>query len=134
MEKQNFVTYDTGEKYIPGVCNIGPEEIKRRRNAALISGVIVVAEIILLLVYHVNPLWRLSLILPATSLGIGFLQVFLKFCVGFGRMGVFNFDKVGKVIPVEEKENLEKDHKKSRQMTLMGLAFGVVCGIIFYLI
>ncbi len=134
MNLQNITPLNSGGEYISGVCNIGPEEIKRRRDAAIFSGVLTVAEIILLLIFKVNPLWRLTLFLPATSLGVGLLQVFFKFCVNFGMRGVFNFEELGKIVGITEKDSKDKDRRKSRMMIFAGMGFGLVCSIIFYLI
>jgi hypothetical protein len=134
METQNQNPSADQEKYIPGVCNIGPEERRRRRDGALISGAIAAIEIVLLLIFDVNRIWRLTLFIPAASLGIGFLQWYLRFCVGFGSKGVFNFGALGKTIPVEQEENLKKDLKKARQMIWAGTGFGLLCAVLFYLV
>ena len=134
MELKNQIPLLSTDKYISGVCNIGPEEIIRRRNWAQVSLVITVIEIILLLMLDISHIWRLTLFIPAASLGIGFEQWYLKFCVAFGLEGVFNFEKIGKTFSIEQKENLEKDRKKARRMILAGIGFGLVCAILFYLV
>lgn len=134
METQDQIPSGSRDEYMPGVCNIGSEEIRRRRDAALFSGVITILEIILLLIFNVNPIWRLTLFIPAASLGIGFQQWYLKFCVNFGLRGVFNFEELGKTFSIEQKEYLETDRKKSRRMILIGVGFGLISAILFYLI
>ncbi len=39
----------TDDKYIPGVCNIGPQEIKRRRQAGIIGliGIVVMLAVLM---------------------------------------------------------------------------------------
>jgi hypothetical protein len=133
METQNQIPSVSQDKYIPGVCNIGTEEIRRRRNGALFFGAITAIEIILLRIFDVSQIWRLTLFIPATSLGIGFQQWYLKFCVGFGLKGVFNFEEIGKTYSIEQKENLKKDRKKVRQMIWVGIGFGLLTAILFYL-
>lgn len=120
------------EKYISGVCNIGPEERKRRRNGAIYSGILTIAEIIILSVFRVNPLWRLTLFIPAASLGVGFLQWYNKFCVAFGLMGVFNFGDIGTTFSVEQRQDLKRDRTKARRMILLGIVFGLICAVCFY--
>lgn len=134
MELKNQIPLLSTDKYIPGVCNIGPEEIRRRRDWALVSLVITVIEIILLIMIDVSHLWRLTLFIPASSLGIGFEQWYLKFCVAFGLKGVFNFEKIGKTFSIEQKENLDNDRKKARKMILAGIGFGLGSAILFYLV
>ncbi len=132
MEMQDQNSSLAQGKYITGVCNIGPEEIKRRRNGAIFSGVLTLVEIILLSVFRVNPLWRLTLFIPAASLGVGFLQWYNKFCVAFGLMGVFNFGEIGTTFSVEQREDLKRDRAKARRMILLGIVFGLICAVCFY--
>ena len=121
-------------KYIPGVCNIGPDEIRKRRNGALYSGLIMVIILILFPVLEVNRIWRLVVFLPAAAFGIGILQWQLKFCAGFGMKGVFNFGKIGKVNTIQEKENLRRDRNKSIRMLIWSILFGLAVAILFYFI
>jgi hypothetical protein len=123
---------DTKAEYIPGTCNIGPAEIKARRNFAIGSGIFSMILIFLLLVFHVAPLWRLTLLLPATSFGVGFLQWYNHFCVNFGLRGVFNFGDLGKTFTVEQKENYRKDRMKAQKMIIQGAIFGLAVAILFY--
>jgi hypothetical protein len=123
---------NTSGDYIPGTCNIGPAEIKARRNFAIQAGVVGVILIILLLIFHVAPLWRLSLFLPAASFGVGFLQWYNHFCVNFGMRGVFNFGDIGKTFTNEQKEDFKKDRMKAQKMIIQGVIFGLVLSILFY--
>ena len=132
METQNQDSSLPQEKYISGVCNIGPEERRRRRNGAIYSGVVTIVEIIILSVLRVNPLWRLTLFIPAVSLGVGFLQWHNKFCVAFSLMGVFNFGEIGTTYSVEQQEYLKRDRAKARRMILTGIGFGLICAAGFY--
>ena len=53
-----------GERYIPGVCNIGKSEIKRRKQAGW-SGLIITVILLGLLVYFDVPRpWRLVIFIP----------------------------------------------------------------------
>ncbi|HEY1869845.1 MAG TPA: hypothetical protein VGG71_02240, partial [Chitinophagaceae bacterium] len=77
----------TSKDYIPGTCNIGPPEIKRRKKAVIFALILTIVVVILILVLHPQKLWRLSLFLPLFSLAIGFQQVYFKFCANFGMRG-----------------------------------------------
>ena len=120
------------DQYIPGVCNIGAEEINVRRKAAIFSAVIAVAVIILLLLVDVSRAWRLTLFRPAASFGIGWQQWHSKFCVGFGIKGVFNFGKTGTTFSVEQEEYLRKDRRKAWRMIGAGAGFGLLAALLFY--
>jgi hypothetical protein len=125
---------NTKGEYIPGTCNIGLAEIKARKNTAIVSAALSLVLIILLLVLHADKFWRLTLFIPAASVGIGFQQWYNKFCVRFGLKGVFNFGDMGKIFSVEQKENFEKDRSKAWKMIIQGMVFGLLMAIIFYII
>lgn len=125
---------NTKGEYIPGTCNIGPAEIKNRKNFAAYSAILSVVVIILLLIFHVDKIWRLTLFIPAASFGVGFLQWYNKFCVSFGLKGVFNFGDIGKTFSVEEKENYAKDRMKAQKMIIIGIIFGIIISALFYVL
>lgn len=72
---------------MPGVCNIGEPEIRRRRALGWLgvgSGVLLAA----VLLVTSAPAWTwLELGAPAYVAAIGFLQAAARFCVGFGLAG-----------------------------------------------
>jgi uncharacterized integral membrane protein len=121
-------------EYVPGTCNIGPKEIKARRNSAIISALIGIILIILLLALHVGKLWRLFLFIPAASVGVGFQQWYFHFCVNFGLRGVFNFGDLGKTFTVEQKEYYQKDRAKAWRIISTGILFGIIITILFYIL
>jgi len=121
-------------EYIPGTCNIGHKEIKARRNVAIFSTVLTIIVIALLLIFHADKLWRLTLFIPAASSIISFQQWYNKFCVKFGIEGVFNFGEIGKTFSVEQKENFQKDRRKAWKMINIGIVVGLILAILFYLL
>ena len=119
-----------GLEYRPGVCNIGPEEIARRRRSGHIAALVTVALLAVLVAIGAPPLARLLLILPAGAAASGYLQAWLKFCAGFGARGVFNFGPVGPMHEVLDEEAKAQDRRRARQIGLASLAIGVVVGAI----
>ena len=130
--QENKNNNDSDNNYIPGACNIGREEIKRRKMATIFSAILTIAVMVLILTLDANKIWRLLLFIPATSLGVSFQQWYFKFCVAFGIKGVFNFGDIGKTFSIEQKENYRKDRIKAWQMIISGVVFGVVVAQIFY--
>src|ERR1035437_10722566 len=82
--------------YEPGVCNIGPEEIARRRRSGHVGRMVSVALFALLLAIAAPHWTRLALILTAGVAASGYLQAWFHFCAGFGSTGVYNFGPVGR--------------------------------------
>lgn len=116
------------QEYTPGVCNIGPDEITRRKKAGWFGVGISALLLLIFILLPVPPLYRLIIFLPATSAASGFLQAYFHFCAGFGFKGVYNVLKpVGQAETVQQIEFRKKDRQKALQIT--GLA--VLIGIIF---
>lgn len=135
----SFTPQDTNsandrEEYIPGACNIGKKEIERRKKATIFSFALCVIFIAFMQWYEVEKIWRLLIIIPASSLGVSFQQWYFKFCVAFGIKGVFNFGDIGKTFSIDQKENFRKDRIKAWQMIGTGVGFGLLAGFVYYLL
>ena len=118
--------------YTPGVCNIGPAEIRQRTQSAIIAFVSTVIVAVLLLVTHAPIHWRLVIFLPATATAVTYFQVRLHFCVGFAMSGLFNMDEeAGKAETVTKAEFRSLDQRKARQIILNSVLIGfIVTGLI----
>jgi hypothetical protein len=117
---------DVKNEYVPGVCNIGPEEIKKRKKRVILAGI---AAFILTWFTFQQPglLWlRLCLFVSVAALVVLYMQVKLRFCVSFGAFGYFNFDKLGTLQKVTNKEFIFKDRMKAAGMILFGCIIGML--------
>jgi hypothetical protein len=117
-------------EYIPGVCNIGPAEIRRRRQSGWIGSGAAILLWGAFWIFRVPAPWRLSLFFPAMIGATGFLQAAFHFCAGFGMRGVFNFGaQVGKTDTVEQAEFRLKDRSKARLIGLYSALIGFAVAI-----
>jgi hypothetical protein len=121
--------------YIPGVCNIGPAEIRMRR----LSGWLGLGATILLWAacwaFRVPAPWRLLLFFPAAMSATGFLQAAMHFCAGFAVLGVFNLGAtVGKTDSVEQAEYRRKDRVKALQIALYSALIGLAVALAGFLL
>ena len=123
-----------GFSYRPGVCNIGPEEIARRRRAGHVGVVATLVLLAVLVVVDAPPLLRLLVALPAAGAAAGYLQAWLRFCAGFGSRGVFNFGPLGRTDAVADDANRRLDRRRSREIGLASLAIGLVVGVVAILL
>ena len=121
-------------EYQAGVCNIGPEEIARRRRAGHIGLIITVAVFVGLVVAGLPPIVRLVLFLPAAAAASGYLQAWLKFCAGFGSLGVYNFGRRGQTFAVPDDEARAKDRRRSRQIGLAAALIGLIVAVVAVLL
>jgi hypothetical protein len=122
------------EQYIPGVCNIGKQETKQRRNAAIVGGIMAVIIAGTLVTLHLDKAWRFIVVLPLLSFGVGIQQWYYKFCVRFGMKGLFNFGDLGATHTVEQAEMHKADRNKALRMIIIGLLFAVAVAVGFYLL
>jgi hypothetical protein len=123
-----------GVGYKPGVCNIGPAEIARRRRSGHAGLLISVVLLAVLLVIGAPHWTRLALVLTAGGSASGYLQAWFHFCAGFGSMGVYNFGPLGSVEQVADPSARSRDRRRSIEIGLASLAIGLVVGITAFLL
>ncbi len=126
------MSQNANERYIAGRCNIGNEEIKRRKQAGYIGLGLTILCILVFQLFHISRSWRLLVFFPATLSSIGIFQAYMKFCVAFGMKGIFNFGEFGKAEAVEQHENVKKDQAKARQIITISVTAGLLLTIIYY--
>lgn len=119
-------------QYVPGVCNIGENEITRRKNAGWIGLIVTVILYSLFAYIEVPRFWRLFIFIPATITAVGFFQARMHFCAYFGMRGVFNFAEIGKTDTVEQAEFRAKDRRKAWQIITYSVIVGVIITIPAY--
>ena len=117
-------------EYRPGICNIGPEEIARRRMAGHIGLLATIVLFAVLVAFAAPPLLRLVVALPAAAAASGYLQARLRFCAGFGSRGVFNFGRVGQMEDVADHDARRRDRAKANQIGLASLLIGGAVGVV----
>jgi len=79
------------DAYVPGACNIGPWEIRRRRAFAGIALAIAALLLLALVAVHAPGPARLVLILPLWGGVFSWLQARRRFCGAFALGGIANF-------------------------------------------
>jgi len=120
--------------YQPGVCNIGPAEIRRRRMSGWIGVGLSVAFLAVALALDWAPAWRLLVFLPAFLAAQGFLQAAFHFCVGFASRGLFNFGELGHEETVDQAEFRRADQRKALQITALSFLAAALVAVVAFLI
>jgi chromate transport protein ChrA len=115
--------------YQPGVCNIGPAEIRQRRRLGWIGLAVTVVFLVLAFAFNFPPPLRLLVALPAGMAATGFLQGAFHFCVRFGTQGLFNFGEIGAEEAVHETEYRTADQRKAVLIIVLSLAIAVVVAL-----
>ena len=111
------------DQYVPGSCNIGPEEIALRRRVGHVGVVTTAALAAALIRSDLHPAWRLTLALPAAGAAAGYLQARERFCADFGWRGVYNFGALGRQERVGSDQARAQDRRRA---VLVGAASGAI--------
>ena len=97
--------------YIPGTCNLGKSEIRRRQFVALL-GLFLTGSTLAGLIGTDSPSSaRWGLFVPLMVFSVGFIQSRRKFCLAYGFMGTFNLGKLGDLSRVQSPEDRKADRK-----------------------
>lgn len=114
--------------YIPGVCNIGPAEIRRRRRTGVVAAIATVGVLGATVASGAPRPLRLLAVLPAAGAATGFIQAATHFCAGFGMRGVFNLGDTGSTDTVEQAEFRAEDQRRAKAILAQSLAVGAAVG------
>lgn len=121
-------------EYVPGVCNIGPAEIAKRRRAGWKGAVATVAVWAVLAAIDAPPAVRLLTFIPAVMAAAGFLQAAMHFCAYFGFASLLNFGpEAGQTDTVTEAAFRRKDRVKAWQILGYSVAIGLAVAGAAYL-
>ena len=120
--------------YVPGTCNIGQGEIKRRQAVAIFGLFLIAISSVGILTTDQDRGARLSIFIPAVIFSIGFVQSRKKFCLAYGLAGTFNFGKLGQISKVQSLEDKKADRKTAVFILFQSVALaGVITAIFFVL-
>jgi hypothetical protein len=121
-------------EYIPGTCNIGKGEIRRRQLVALFGIFLTVSSATALLATDQTRSSRLSIFVPALVFSIGFVQSRSKFCLAYGLAGTFNFERLGKISRVQSTEDRKADRKTAIIILLKSAALAAFITAVFFVL
>jgi hypothetical protein len=118
-------------QYVPGSCNIGKGEIKRRQFVAFVGLFLSVSALVTLISIDAPASARLGIFLPLMMASVGFVQSRSKFCLAYGFAGTFNVGKLGDISRVASPEDRAADRKTAltileKSFVLAAIATGVV--------
>ena len=121
-------------EYIPGTCNIGSGEVKRRQLVAIFGLFLTVFSAITIVATDQSKSSRLSIFLPALIFSIGFVQSRKKFCLAYGLAGTFNFGKLGQISKVQSPIDKKADRKTAVSILLQSVAVAALITAVFFLL
>ena len=107
--------------YVAGACNIGPAEIKRRRQGALIGALLFAFTTMLFVLTGAPTSTRVFVFIPALLFTVGIIQSRRKFCVAYGFLGVFSFERLGATKKITINQDLKADRKYAIKLLLQSV-------------
>ena len=108
-------------EYIPGSCNIGKGEIRRRQLVALVGLFFSTTGLIGFIASGAPAGVRLGIFFPLMVASVGFVQSRSKFCLAYGFAGTFNIGKLGDIKKVTSKEDRQADRVTA--LKILGKSF-----------
>jgi len=111
--------------YVPGTCNLGKSEIRRRQLVALIGAVLSISALVGLLGADAPRAARWSLFAPLMVFAVGFIQSRKRFCLAYGFMGTFNLGKLGDIARVQNPEDRSADRKTALKILAQSAALAL---------
>lgn len=117
--------------YIPGTCNLGKAEIRRRQIVSLIGLVLTVLSFIGLQTAGTGNSARWSLFAPLMVFSVGFIQSRKKFCLAYGLIGTFNLGNLGDISRVQSPEDRKADRKTATVILLQSALLALSLTFLF---
>ena len=108
-------------EYIPGTCNIGKGEVRKRQLVALIGLFFSISTLFAFNTVDTPTEVRLGIFFPLMVASVGFIQSRSKFCLAYGFAGTFNVGKMGDIKRVSSKEDRAADRKTA--LVILGKSF-----------
>jgi hypothetical protein len=108
-------------QYIPGSCNIGKGEVRRRQLVALVGLFFSISTLFAFSTVDTPAQVRLGIFFPLMVASVGFVQSRSKFCLAYGFAGTFNVGKMGDIKRVASKEDRAADRKTA--LVILGKSF-----------
>ena len=108
-------------QYIPGSCNIGKGEVRKRQMVALVGLFFTVVTLLTFSTVDAPTEIRLGIFFPLMVASVGFVQSRSKFCLAYGFAGTFNVGKMGDIKRVASKEDRAADRKTA--LKILGKSF-----------
>lgn len=125
---------DETNGYQPGVCNIGPAEIRRRRFIGFAGMAAAVALGLSLVAIDAPAIARLLVALPLAAGFEGLIQARLRFCAGYGLAGLRNMGEIGQAARVEDPAARAADRRRAAMIHGTAAVAGLAIAVLFALL
>lgn len=124
----------SSSQYIPGTCNIGSGEIRRRQVVAIIGSIISISSFVTLLMADAPRNARYGIFVPLMIASVGWVQSRSKFCLAYGFAGTFNMGKLGDISRVADAASKAADRKTALTILVKSTALAVIITLLVVLL
>ena len=120
------------DTYIPGTCNLGKSEVRRRQAVAVMG--------LVLAIFSGFGLWegstfaKFTIFLPFFVFATGYIQSRRKFCMAYGFSGAFNLGRLGELSRVQDPADRAADRKTATSILGQAALLAVALTLIYLLI
>jgi len=120
--------------YQPGNCNIGQREIKlRKKFFRFFMFLSIILSIAGIRWCDSIALW-ISLLVCVFAVIVIHLEIRYRFCILFGFFGLYNFDKLGVLHEVTDRDDAKKDRKRVVEICLESLVVSLAYASLIHLL
>ena len=116
--------------YVPGSCNLGKSEIRRRQFVALLGLFLTGSTLAGLIGTDAPSSARWGLFVPLMVFSVGFIQSRKKFCLAYGFMGTFNLGKLGDLSRVQSLEDRKADRRTALKILIQSAALAFLLTVL----
>ncbi|CAB4533729.1 unannotated protein [freshwater metagenome] len=124
----------SSSQYIPGTCNIGSGEIRRRQVVAIIGSIISILSFVTLLMADAPRNARYGIFVPLMIASVGWVQSRSKFCLAYGFAGTFNMGKLGDISRVADAASKAADRKTALTILVKSTALAAIITLLVVLL
>ena len=120
----------SANSYVPGTCNIGRGEVRRRQFVAIVGLALSISTLLGFIATSAPASARLAIFVPLTVTFIGWVQSRKKFCLAYGLMGTFNFGKLGDLSKVADKASKAADRKMALKILGQAVLYAAITTLV----
>ena len=121
-------------EYIPGSCNIGKGEVRRRQLVALVGLFFSISTLLAFNTVDAPTEIRLGIFFPLMVASVGFVQSRSKFCLAYGFAGTFNMGKLGDISRVADAASKAADRKTAITILVKSTALAATITLLVVLL
>ncbi len=122
------------DQYVPGECNIGLAQIKRRKRNGLIFAVLALLYLLYAFADGMDNLKVALFFVLSFVSAISFMQARRHFCVAHGLTGTEYFSKLSKAKSDDKSKSRQKDLLASGRIVLNAFAISLAITVVVFMV